>query len=325
MSFALGKTNPTRVLTMQSVKQNRTNNSCCATSSFEICQSAFWTRIVSLWRVLRATNGYTKRRKRIVRPRLQIFSWKSGRYVQFRCSTVSSGQVVRSVIHGLLRCSCTRSSASLDQTITRTDAYIHGCMRACCFAVDHARNAYGPMYAGGRRLCFLCEVRYTADFARRYFTERAVITRSVYLEFPELLFPVNCAAVDCFWRDSYDAVKTVCSYRYETLSCLRDAKTQRGKLRCPIMAHYQRRWLDRQRRSNNIRCLTITTFHCGNFSVSRLITLKIVLEIINNNDILTRSTKKLYASNIIQFCVLIKKYIFVYYWFKPIYYMIRFM
>lgn len=49
-------------------------------------------------------------------------------------------------------------------------------------------HACSPMHASERQLCFLCEVRYIADFAHRYFTERPVITRSVYLEFPELLF-----------------------------------------------------------------------------------------------------------------------------------------
>lgn len=194
--------------------------------------------------------------------------------MQFRCSTVSSGQVVCFVIHGLLRCSCTRSSASLDQTITRTDAYIHGCMCACSFAVDHARmHAAQCMQADdGFVSCVRCDIP-RISLSRRYFTVRAVITRSVYLEFPELLFLVNCAAVDCSWRDSYDAVKTVCSYRWD-MKFYRASAIQESleRLHYPIIAHYQWRWqTDNAEIIIFHRCLMIRTLRYSiNFNVSRL-------------------------------------------------------
>jgi len=121
--------------------------------------------------------------------------------VQFRCSTVSSGaKLCASSYMVYFDCSCTR--ASLDQTITRTNAYTHGRMRVALRWTS--AHACGPMHAGEWRLRFLCEVHIHRGFhsplfywARRYYPIRLF----VYLEFSELLFLVNWTAVDCSWRD----------------------------------------------------------------------------------------------------------------------------
>lgn len=77
--------------------------------------------------------------------------------MQFRCSAVSSGQVVCFVIHGLLRCSCTRTSASLDQTITRTNAYMYTVACARVALRWTSAHACSPMQANGFVSCVRCD------------------------------------------------------------------------------------------------------------------------------------------------------------------------